>query len=108
MSHEQPTLSIRGDSGAEYNFTLYPWRQPFSPFGAVYAVLRHDGTSQYSILYLGETADMDQRFDDHHKQRCFDRRGHTHIGVLPEPAPARRQAIAAELIRIHNPPCNGD
>ncbi|MBW9267381.1 MAG: GIY-YIG nuclease family protein [Candidatus Thiodiazotropha sp. (ex. Lucinisca nassula)] len=107
MSFQQTTLPIQGASGTTYRFTVYPWGTQFQSFGAVYTVLRNNGGGRYSILYVGQTGDMEERFDDHHKQRCFDRNGKTHIGVLPEPNEQRRLAIESDLVNAYNPPCNG-
>ena len=106
MSYQNPSVPIRGASGAEYRFTVYPWGTQFQPFGAVYTVLRHNGAGRYTILYIGQTGDMSERFDDHHKQWCFDRNAKTHIGVLPEPNEQRRLAIEADLLNAHRTPCN--
>ena len=101
------TASIRGASGTAYPFTVYPWGTPFQRFGAVYSVLKHRPDGRYDILYIGQTADMSERLDNHHKDGCFCRHGRTHIGVHPEPVEARRLAIETDLIRGNRTPCNG-
>ncbi len=103
----QPTVTATGASGTSYTFTTYPWGQAFNPAGAVYLVLRHKGNTNYDLLYVGQTGNLAERFDNHHKQPCFNRNGKTHIAVLPEPREASRLQIETDLIRNYNPDCNG-
>ena len=100
------TINLTGASGATYTFQVYPWGTPFNPVGAVYTVLRQESDGRYTILYIGETGDLSTRFDNHHKQACFDRNRRTHIGVHMESSSARRLQIEADLVRNYNPVCN--
>lgn len=104
---KQTIVTIRGASGASYPFSVYPWGTPFQRFGAVYSVLRQRPDNHYDILYIGQTADMSERLDYHHKDACFRANGRTHIGVHPEPSDVRRLAIETDLIRGNRTPCNG-
>lgn len=103
---QQPVISFRGASGTSYAFTVYPWGQPFQLFGAVYTVLHRVPEGRYQLLYIGQTGEMSQRFDSHHKDNCFAGYGRTHIGVHPEPADQRRRAIETDLIRAIPTVCN--
>lgn len=103
----QATVTAQGASGATYSFTVYPWWQAFNAVGAVYLVLRHTGNNKYDLLYVGQTSDLSERFEDHHKQPYFDRFGKTHIAIRPEPFERTRLQIETDLIRKHNPVCNG-
>src|SRR5204862_34065 len=95
--------ALKGASGRTYQFEVHPWGTPFNPLGAVYAVLqsRTDG-----LIYIGQTGDLSERFDDHHKATCFDRHGKTHIGVCTEASEQRRLAIESDLIANYKLPCN--
>lgn len=103
---KQTTVTLTGASGRKYNFDVYPWGTSFNPVGAVYCVLRRTPEGNFTILYIGQTGDLSERFDDHHKQRCFDRNGKTHIGVCAEPSEVNRLAIETDLVRKYNPACN--
>lgn len=100
------TITLQGRSGAKYSFWLYPWGETFNATGGVYAVLRDDGTS-YSVIYVGETGDLSERFDNHHKADCFSRHRKTHIAARIEGSERQRLAIEQDLIANYNPPCNG-
>lgn len=100
------SVKVRGASGKTYTFDVYPWGTTFKAVGAVYLVLKKN-QSNYSILYIGQTGDLSERFDDHHKASCFTRHGRTHIGILVESSETRRLAIEADLIANYKPVCNG-
>lgn len=102
--HPSPTVTLRGASGASYTFQVFAWGTAFKSLGAVYVVLR---TATDGIIYIGQTGDLSERFDNHHKAPCFSRYGRTHIGVLMEGLESRRLAIETDLVRAHQPPCNG-
>jgi hypothetical protein len=103
---KQATVTNRGASGTRCRFDVFPWGTPFQRFGAVYAVLKQRQDAR-GLICTGQTSDMSERFDEHHKDGCFRRHGRTHIGVHPEPNKARREAIEPDLIHGNNPPCNG-
>ena len=100
------TITLRGTSGSSYTFSIYPLGQAFKALGGVYAILRFEGGS-YQVLYVGQTGDLSERFDDHHKAACFSRNGATHIAVLVEPSESRRLMIEKDLTAMYSPICNG-
>ncbi len=105
------TLELTGASGKKYAFLVYPWGTTFKPIGGVYAVTRatsnQAGGQTHTIVYLGQTGDLSERFDDHHKADCFNRRSANCICVHVEDNEKSRLAIEADLIAAYNPPCNG-
>lgn len=68
-------------------------------------VLRQNGTG-YDVLYVGQSGDLSERFDNHHKQYAFDAHRRTHIAAMGLSAESRRLAIEKDLIGAYNPPCN--
>lgn len=105
------TLELVGASGRRYTFYVYPWGTLFKPQGGVYAVTRavanQTGGNNHTILYVGQTGDLSERFDQHHKEPCFRRNAATHLCVTTEANEQNRLAIEADLVRAYNPPCNG-
>ncbi len=99
------TILLKGSSGISYNFDVYPWRAPFKSLGAVYAVLNRNANN-YSTLYIGQTSDLSTRFENHHKQGCFDRNGKTHIGIHLDSSAASQLAKERDLVVNYNPVCN--
>jgi len=100
------TIPASGVSGKQYSFKMYPWGTQFKALGAVYLIL-HEGNPRFDLLYVGQTDDLSTRFDNHHKQPCFDRNRRTHIAVLVEQSEAARLRIESDLIQKYKPGCNG-
>ncbi len=73
------TLTLAEASGREYTFNVYPFNTKFAEVAAVYAVTkryqRSDGVWAHDVDYVGQTGNLLERFDDHHKAGCFRRRG---------------------------------
>ena len=105
------TLELTGASGRKYAFLVYPWGTTFKQLGGVYAVTRavpnQTGRETHSIIYVGQTGDLSERFDDHHKAACFSKHSANCICVHVESSEKTRLAIEADLIAAYNPPCNG-
>lgn len=99
------TVTLKGVSNNTHQFNVYPWGTSFKSIGAVYAVLKKSGDN-YIILYIGQAGNLDERFDDHHKQACFDRNGKTHIAVHAESSEFRRLTIERDLIDNYSTSCN--
>ena len=102
------TVTAKGASGTSYAFDVYPWGEIENKRGgAVYRVYHKKKNGNYTALYVGQTGDLSERFDDHHKAACFKKNARTHIGILLESSEKKRLAIEADLIANYNPVCNG-
>ena len=104
------TMNVVGKSGTEYAFGLYPSRTGFKALGAVYIITertaKSGGGGSHKYLYVGETGDLSTRFDDHHKQGCFDRNGANCIGVHLDDSEDSRLTKESDLHDAHDWPCN--
>ncbi|OGQ97556.1 MAG: hypothetical protein A2521_10230 [Deltaproteobacteria bacterium RIFOXYD12_FULL_57_12] len=105
---QEEIVTVIGSSGQKYEFAVFRWGQAFNPVGGVYLVLRKriGIISTHDILYIGQTGDLSERFDDHHKQGCFDRNARTHIGVRVENLEAARLAIERDRLGNYKTACN--
>ena len=105
------TIPLVGASGKRYVFTIYRYGQTFRPGGAVYVVTKAErngnGGVTHSVLYVGETGHLSERFDDHHKAGCFQRNRANRICVRMESASPTRRRIEKDLIEQYGPTCNG-
>ncbi len=105
------TLELSGASGKKYTFTVYAWGTEFKSLGGVYAVSRAEsnqrGGQTHNVIYVGQTGDLSERFDDHHKAACFQKHSANRICVMVEGNEQTRLAIERDLIANYNPPCNG-
>ena len=101
------TVTAVGASGREYKFGVYPWGQAFKPVGGVYLVLKQTGPQpNYDVLYVGQTGDLSERFDNHHKQWCFDKNAKTHIAVMVVNTERERLAFESDLLGNYRTVCN--
>lgn len=104
-----PALTFSGKSGKSYNLSGYTLNTQFKPVGAIYALCKQylsNGKNQYEVLYIGQTGDLSNRFDDHHKMPCALGNGANCIYVLTEKNEKTRFQIEADLIQAFSPPCN--
>lgn len=101
---------LKGASGTNYTFHVYPLNTSFEPLPAVYVISKRvsdlAGGGTHTTLYIGQTGDLSERFDCHHKAPCWERRQANCISVLVEQNEGRRLAIETDLVRAINPPCN--
>lgn len=101
------TIMATGASGSQYKFYLYPWGTGLKALGGIYMVLRKSNQNgNHSVLYIGQTGDLSERFDNHHKKPCFDRNRKTHIAAMLESFEAKRLRIEDDLIKNYKPDCN--
>ncbi len=101
-------ITLRGESGREYMFGVYPTGTKFAAIGGNYCVLALATVrNEYDVIYSGQTGDLSGRFADHHKDVCFKRNCETHIAVRGEKSEQTRLAIERDLIASYNPTCNG-
>ena len=103
------SVTFTGASGMKYDFDVYPWGTNFRPIGAVYfTTKRYSSGNGYSHakIYVGQTGDLLERFDNHHKIGCFRTNGANCICIHPEGVENSRRRIESDLISNYNPPCN--
>lgn len=103
---KETTVTLKGASGKTYDFDVYPWGTSFKPLGALYTVLKKN-LQNFQIHYVGQTDDLSSRFNNHHKQSCFDRNGKTHIAVHLESSESVRLSKESDLVGNYNSGCNG-
>jgi hypothetical protein len=105
------TLILTGASGTDYKFNVYPYGTEFKEMGAVYYISKRtekpDGSGSHSKIYIGQTGDLSERFDDHHKEPCFKKNNANCHSIHSETDERKRLNIEKDLIDALNPPCNG-
>ena len=69
------TVTFTGESGKKYEFTAYSFDTEFNKSGGVYFITKRssndEGGHSHTRIYVGQTGDLSERFDDHHKAECF-------------------------------------
>lgn len=100
-----------GASGSGYTFTAYTLDQAFNPVGAVYVITKRtpkpQGGGNHDFIYIGQTGDLSERFDNHHKAACFKKNGANCICVHVNSNEQQRFKIETDLCRNNVTPCNG-
>ncbi|MFA7682413.1 MAG: hypothetical protein WCX61_05290 [Candidatus Peribacteraceae bacterium] len=106
------TVTFTGKSGNTYEFGIYLIDTSFKKnYGAVYFITRRykktDGGHSHKEIYVGQTSDLSERFDDHHKWDCFVKNGANCACIYGEGNELVRLRIEQDLIKNYDPPCNG-
>lgn len=102
-------VTLTGVSGSKYEFEAYSIDTRLHHDGVVYFITERSvnrGIVSHSHLYVGQTADLSDRFVDHHKQACFDRHGANCICIHKENDEGLRLKIERDLREQYDPPCN--
>lgn len=96
-----------GASGQKYRYTVYMFGTVFGPGAANYVFARETRPGQYTPVYIGQTGDLSEPFDNHLAMQCIRLNRATHIHVKLSNAPEeQRRAERSDLIAEWNPPCN--
>jgi hypothetical protein len=102
--------TFRGKSGKDYQFTVYPLRTKIRKIAGLYVVAdrSHEDSSVYrhQALYVGQTEDLSQPFEEHHKAREFERHNANCICFHKEESEDSRIEIERDLIAGMHPICN--
>lgn len=101
-------IDVRGCSGNTYNFNVYKYGTKFKKIGAVYIILNeYDPFDPFEdLIYVGQSEDMSERFDCHHKEQCFQKHYANYIGIHSESEEDTRLDIEKDIYDEYSPPCN--
>lgn len=70
-----------GSSGKSYRYEGYPLGTSFRIVPGNYIFAKRNALGQWAPVYIGETADLSSRFDDHHQEGCISQHVATHVFV---------------------------
>ena len=105
---DAPSIEWEGKSSTKHTYWIYPIGQEFSAVPGNYIFAKETEPNTWAPIYIGETSDLSERFDNHHAMACIKRNGATHIHVHRNNGGEKaRKAEEADLIAKWNPPCNG-
>lgn len=91
-----------GASGTTYHLDVFPLGTPFRALGGVYIVC-----NGHTAPYIGQTGNLAERFEDHHKSFCWRSHGANNMAVMVVSSEPHRLAIERDLIQSLQPSCNG-
>jgi hypothetical protein len=101
------TIDWKGASGKIYRYWIVPMGTPLQAKPGNYIFSRQTAPGFWTPLYVGQTENLDIRFDNHHKAASIKRAGATHIHQHLSADDKARLAEETDLIRQWKPPCNG-
>lgn len=103
-----PTQSWYGKSGTKYGYHVYKLPPDFAHKPGNYIFAKKNAAGNWVAVYIGQTKELDERFDNHHKMPCIKKSGATHIHAhLNSNGEKARLAEEADLVAKYSPPCNG-
>jgi predicted GIY-YIG superfamily endonuclease len=109
MADKIADATFSGSTG-KYAFEVYPLGTDFKNVGAVYIISRRSvdaqGKCTHTFIYIGQTGDLSERFDNHHKAKCFKNNKADCICVHFNSNEKSRLAVESDLIAGNSTPCN--
>ena len=104
---DERTIHWEGKSGTKYKYWIYKIGTTFTAAPGNYVFAKETKPGTFEPIYIGETGDPSERFDNHHKMPCIRKYGATHIHVHTNAGgEAARKTEEADLVQKQNPPCN--
>jgi len=98
-----------GKSGKEYRYRIYQIGITFSKNPGNYIFAKEVKPSEWSPVYIGQTGDLSENFNDHPKMPCIIKRGGTHIHIhISSENEDVRLAEEKDLALRWHPACNID
>jgi len=104
---DEGTIKWPGQSGKEYTYWIYRIGTSYKSEPGNYIFAKETNPNTFKPIYIGQTDDLSERFDNHHKMPCIRQNSSTHIHVHIN-AEGERQRLAeeADLINRWHPACN--
>lgn len=95
----------------EHKFSVHNLDSSWNSVSVVYVVTKRKKTEggcySHSVIYVGQTGDLKERFSNHHKEKCFSEKNGDCLCLLGEKDEDKRLSIESEMIEKYTPPCNG-
>lgn len=102
------TITWQGQSGKSYKYWVHRLPPNFVAKPGNYIFAREVSPDRFVPVYIGETSDLSERFDNHHKAQCIGRNGATHIHAhVNSGGEMARRSEESDLIARWRPTCNG-
>ena len=96
-----------GASGMSYSYEIYPIGTSFYALPGNYILAKESSPARWTAVYIGQTSNLSERFDGHHRMPCILTNGATHIHVRQNHAGAQaRQFEESDIIQRWHPVCN--
>lgn len=100
------TIEWPGESGKAYKYWVYPIGTSLKAEAGNYIFARETKPNTYLAVYIGQTENLSERFDDHHKKVCIKQEAATHIHAHLNATKQSRLDEESDLIAKWLPTCN--
>ena len=101
------TIYWEGQAGNTYKYWIYPLGTTFDAAPGNYIFAKETEPRRFWPIYIGQTENLAESFEDHHKKECVKNNGATHIHAHKSTNnEAIRKAEESDLIRKWKPLCN--
>ncbi len=104
---DTPTIDWAGKSGKTYRYWIHPISTSFKAVAGNYIFAKETQPGYWKPIYIGQTGDLSERFDNHHAMPCIKRNGATHIHAHTQSDKQTRLDEETDLVAKLNPSCNG-
>ena len=102
-----PNITWTGKSGKEYTYQVYSITATHKAVPANYIFTKRDANNLHTTIYVGETGDLSDRFDSHHKWQCITNAGATHVCTHESSSTKSvRTAEESDILANYAFPCN--
>ena len=102
------TIKWTGKTGQTYLYYIFPIGHTLKQVPGNYIFAKETQSGPWTSIYAGETGDLSERFDNHHKMSCIKRNGATHIHAHESSSDASKRRVEEKDITDRwDPPCNG-
>ena len=107
MTTQIRSIEWPGQLGQKYRYGIHPIGTNFEKAAGNYIFANEPIPNRWDPVYIGETADLSERFDNHHAMPCIRQNVATHIHVhTNQQGDDARRAEEDDIIAAYNPVCN--
>jgi predicted GIY-YIG superfamily endonuclease len=99
------TENWEGISHKSYSFNVYTIDTSFKEIGAIYIFTKDDGRN-YTAIYIGETENLKEQFDNHERMDEILENGATKIHIHSDDVEKTRKLKEEDLIKRWKPLLN--
>jgi len=101
------TTTWVGKSGKKYQYTIHELNTNFRPVSANYIIAKKTIPEDWKPIYIGESGNLNECFQNHKKWSCITKNGATHILVHEtSPDPGVRLDEESDLLAKIKTSCN--
>jgi predicted GIY-YIG superfamily endonuclease len=100
-------MKWKGKSSQDYKYWIWDISTRFEAAPANYIFAKETSPNSFQAIYIGETGDISERFEDHEKWDCITRYGATHVHTHKSSTDKKeRCAEESDLLAARTTPCN--